>query len=107
MTESITIPKASYTGADENDFAVYYLLLVGDKDLFNVDINDGTITLNEMLDREKVESYNITVLASNSQSIPSEHDSQSRLEVNIQVRGQYSGLKRVQAMFIDIFYSRY
>lgn len=88
MLESRTIVQASYNyGEDDEefDFEIYYLLLEGDGELFAVDVTDGTITLREMLDREEVDYYQLKIIASNSESLPTSYDEQSVLVVEIEV----------------------
>lgn len=89
LEESKSIPQASYNfGEDEEDweFEVYYLLLDGDDGLFNVDLKSGEITLKEMLDREEEDYYQLKIIASNSESLPSNYDDQSVLVVEIEVK---------------------
>lgn len=88
LEETKTIPQASYNyGEDEEelDFEIYYLLLEGDDDIFNVNSINGDITLNQMLDREEVDYYQLKIIASNSESLPSNYDEKSVLVVEIEV----------------------
>lgn len=89
MLESREIYQASYNfGVDEEEweFEIYYLLLEGDGDLFAVDSTNGVITLKEMLDREEEDYYQLKIIASNSESLPSSYDEQSVLVVDVEVK---------------------
>lgn len=88
LLESNEIYQASYNyGEDEEDwdFDIYYVLLEGDEELFTVDVNDGTITLKEILDREEEDYYELKIVASNSESVPSNYDERSILVVEVEV----------------------
>lgn len=88
LLESNEIYQASYNfGEDEEDweFEIYYLLLEGDQDLFAVNLENGEITLKDILDREEVDYYELKIIASNSESVPSDYDERSVLVVEVEV----------------------
>lgn len=89
LLETREFQAASYSyGEDEEEweFEIYYLLLEGDGDLFAVDSSTRQITLKEMLDREEVDYYQLKIIASNSESVPSSYDERSVLVVDIEVK---------------------
>lgn len=86
MQESNGIYQASYNdGEEEWDFPIYYLLAEGDGELFAVDINTGTITLKQELDREEIAYHELKIVASNAETLPSDYDYRSILTVTVEV----------------------
>lgn len=86
LTESNSIYAASYNDGEEDwEFSIYYLLAEGDGELFSVDINSGEITLKQELDREEIAYHELKIVASNSESIPSNYDEKSVLVVTVEV----------------------
>lgn len=58
----------------------------GDDNLFAVNQTNGIITLKKELDREEVDYYELKIIASNRDSLPSNYDEKSVLVVEIEVR---------------------
>lgn len=86
---------------DINPTITYSFAPGGNQDrMFNIDAYSGTITLAEPLDRERQQSYNLVVTASDSQ-----HSDQSYISVNIQDENDNAPVFTEQSYQVREFYS--